>query len=581
MNARTCSRREVAKRLGITTAALRDLETSGVAVPMRDEKRRYRYSAEAIEALRAVVAPTMPPQPMSMAAPVPDQYFAPPPPPQQQSFEQYIPSAPPEQASRPPLTPDEQATFQDEFAYTLAAEATRFGATTAELLQAWQRANLPIELPQSFVPMLSDWSPRFGMGIEEMWQTLLAYLPSVPMSAPQAYVPQRPVYATPTPSSGYSMAAVQPQHPVPFPYTPPPQVRPRYTAPTRAPGYYPMQQWGPSAFMPTPFQVAQQQPDPVRDARNLFEVQKIELERRRMDRGAADEEEARRKAEEREAARDVNLQHAQALAVAHAQAEAQQRDKLASLQWEEHQRQIAAQAEQQRHHAELEQRQRAEVEQVERTVAQVVAQLPAYIPYDAVEAIRQSIWASVAGKPAGVVAVIAQDIAARAVAPFQVQQQTLAVRQQIAAAVTSYERLSYASLGGEAAAAAESAVRAFVESGAADGLDPYTASNEARRVRDAALGPYRNAAEEQNKAQQVENVIMMKMFAARSRAQELLRAAGVDDYSAIETAVARAVELTRSRASQLNPAAGMYQFNEQIGELLMAAVEEAVAEVAS
>jgi hypothetical protein len=124
-------------------------------------------------------------------------------------------------------------------------------------------------------------------------------------------------------------------------------------------------------------------------------------------------------------------------------------------------------------------------------------------------------------------------------------------------------------------------VRGFVESGAVDGLDPYSAANEARRVRDAALEPYRQAAAGQALAAQVETAISMKSFEARSRVSDLLRAAGADSFDNIEAVYQRAVQLTRERAAQLDPAAGMFMINQQVGELLLAAVEEAVAEVAS
>ena len=163
-------------------------------------------------------------------------------------------------------------------------------------------------------------------------------------------------------------------------------------------------------------------------------------------------------------------------------------------------------------------------------------------------------------------------------APYQVEQQALAARKRVLDTVVGFEKLAFATLGAEAIAAAEGAVRSFVDSGAVDGVDSLLATIEARRVRDGALEPFQQAAEAQRAARRVENAIMLKSYEARSRASELLGAAGINDYSAVEPIVARAIELARGRVSQLDPAVGMFVLDAQIGEILLAAVDEAMRE---
>lgn len=490
------TRKAAAKNLQTSATVLKELEATGVAQVVRDEKKRPRYTAEMIEALRPVVASMAPPPmlaPQFIPAPTQPQSM----PQAMPSAEQYLEVAPtPEQAVRPTLTPDEESMFQAEFAYTLAAEASRFGATTAELLDAWQRANLPIALPQSFVSMLSDWSPKFGMGIEEMWQTTLVHLLSVPLSAPQTYVPPRPTYPMSSPTYGYGAsptAALQqysPQYPTPYPaaFMPPqPQVRPRFSTPPRMPGYYPAQPWNGSGLMPSPFQVAPPQSSSVLDARNALDVARIEQERRRLERAAEAEDEARIKAEEREATRAANMERAQALALAQAVAQQQHMEKQAAVQKSEEAKRFAAAQEEA-------QRQRDEQERIERAVASIFADIPAFVPPDAVENIRQQVWSSIQGKSAAVAPAIARDIVARAVAPFQEEARRMELRHKVAAIVLGTDRMFFFRDGPEVEAVAVQAAQDFLDSGAVDHLDVNYAVAEVRRVRDAAVAAHKKAA---------------------------------------------------------------------------------------
>ncbi|MCK9464122.1 MAG: hypothetical protein M0R80_31265 [Proteobacteria bacterium] len=484
------TRKAAAKILQTSATVLKELEATGVAQVVRDEKKRPRYTAEMIEALRPVVASMAPQftpapaQPQMSPMPMP-------------SAEQYLEVAPtPEQAVRPTLTPDEESMFQAEFAYTLAAEAARFGVTTAELLDAWQRANLPIALPQSFVSMLSDWSPKFGMGIEEMWQTALVHLLSVPLSAPQAYVSPRPAYPMSSPSYGYGPSPTaalgqygSPQFPTPYPaaFMPPqPQVRPRFAASPRMPGYYPTQPWNTSGFVPSPFSVPPQPSGPVADARAAFEVARIEQERRRMERAAEAEDEARIKAEEREATRAANMERAQALAFAQAAAQQQHMEKQAVLQRSEEAKRHAAAQEEAR-------QQRDEQERIERAVASIFADIPAFVPPDAVENIRQQVWSSIQGKSAAVAPAISRDIVTRAVAPFQEEARRMELRHKVAAIVVGADQMYFFRDGPEVQAVAAQAAQSFLDSGAVDHLDVNYAIAETRRVRDAAVAAHKKA----------------------------------------------------------------------------------------
>ena len=466
---RTFSRREAAKKIGTTAAVLKQFEADGAVVPLRDEKKRPRYAAEMVEALRPLVPSTGP----VVSDPLPVVASAPPVVPLP-SAEPYM--LPPQSTvpSVPPLTPEEQSWFEQELRQHLAAEAARFGATTAELVGAWQRANTPIEIPASFYPFIDSWAQRLGMSIDEMWQTLMSFLPAVQIPTQQQAYAQQPTYYNPAP-----------QYPpfAPRYVAPPTPARPRYMQPQRPAGFYPTPSpW--SGYMPPLYQPSQPAPDPVREARNLFEVQRIELERRRLERVADDEDEARRRTEEAEIARAAELERARALAVAQAVAEQQYREKQSVQQREEAQRYAAAQAEEQR-------RLQAEQEQIERGVMTALSEIPAFVPAEVVEDIRQQVWNAVQGRSATVAPSIARDLVSRAVAPYQEEARRMEARRKVAEIAGGTELLLFFRDGPEAQAVAAQAVHGYLDSGAADHLDFITALYEARRIRDAAVEEHR------------------------------------------------------------------------------------------
>jgi len=494
---RTFSRKEAAKKLNTTAAALKELEANGTVVPLRDAKKVPRYLEEHIEMLRPVIASMAPPPMMPLQlAPPPTQAQAMTPQVTPQPVELYPPAVPqPEQPFVEPLTQEELAFFCDRFRMALATEAARFNVSTQELVEAWRWATQPVEMPQSFGPLVVAWAGRLNVSIGDFWQMLINNLREAPAPEPKSYIPPAPpVTASPFP---YSSPPIAPQYqtPHPNPYatpfvSPAAQVRPRYSQ-SRAASYYQAPQWGAPGYAPFAFAAAQPQSDFVREAQNLLEVQQIEMKRRHMERFEAEEEAARQRTEAAQANREAEAKRAQVFGLAQAQADLQYREKQAAMQREEAQRYTAEQAEELR-------RQRAEQEQIERAVASIFADIPTFVPPEVVENLRAQAWTAIQGRSAVVAPAIARDIVNRAVAPYLEEARRMELRRKVAEIAIGTDQLFFFRDGPEAKAVAAQAAQDFLDSGAADHMDFFVAVNEARRVRDVALEEFkrRRAAEE-------------------------------------------------------------------------------------
>lgn len=583
---KTYSRKETAKKIGVTVVALKELEASGVVVPIRDERRRIRYTPEAIEAVRPFLASMGPPAMVAApppSEPLPVQVM---PAPRTPTFHEPTPEAlpsiagfgyAPEPTSASPVdTAALGVRLREAISFDLALQ----GMTLEAWVAAWARTGNTPPLPSTAGSVVAAFAASQGLPIDEAWAGIWSamaegirdQLAPFQGAAPQWSSP--PSCACPAPPPAY----------VPY----------RSSQPTRQPVYRPQTVFTmPGTYNATQFPglFTSQVPEAVRDARAAVEIQRAEIERRRLERQMEDEAEARQRAEQAQEVHELEVVRQRAIAEKMAERELQTRaqaDYLAAQRAAEAARAAEARVREERHlqgqladkqhreamrQSEIAHMQRIEAEAAAQMIAGILSTLPPEMPLEDVEQIRTQVGAAIEGKPTNAAVTLTRDIVGRAAAPYVAAREVIARRQEVMHWATVAERCFYSSLGPEAEAAAEAAVRELVNATDVNGGNFHTVMVTARRVRDQALEPYRAAAKAEERAKLLETLFANKRYWARSRAIEHLKQAGADAPEGQADAVVDAAE-ERVRATSFDLSLNPFAFDDAVEKTLFAAIAD-------
>ena len=528
MTEKLYTRREAAKKLGISVQQLKGLEAQGIAVPMRDEKRRFRYSGQQIETLKAFVASqaanmagVQPPQPLPPpTAPQPPPVAPLPPPqasiPQPLSQLYAVPPLPLEQpistagiGAIPPELPRGEAALwnciadddaRKEVVWRLSAV---LGADPGRVLTDLSNANVTI--PPQLEEVLRNCEEVSSCSAQQMWASLREYFSTAPPYSPPAVKAAPPIHPAPMPPApmpvyapapplGYAPPVYPPQYAQPRPQRPAPQpVAPQQ----QLAGYgYPYQQFAPSPVAaPT---------GPVQAARDELAVAQIEVEKERLAQQTAQVEQARLDAVENQRRHDLAIAESTARGEAQAAAELERLKQLEAVTAlrgleDAKTRQLALEEQaRQREQVQTESRHKEEMAQaVNATIGRLIMGLPAEIPANAVADIRIQIDQAVAGMAPTDAITIAKSICDRAAEPYLQATRQQALREEIFNNVGVMEQFNFSALGQEAVAAAQQATKDFLSAATVNDDNFNQVVIETRHARDQALQPYRDAAEAQ------------------------------------------------------------------------------------
>ncbi len=390
-------RREAAKTIKdrlndgrISAAFLRNLEVDGVIEPVRDDKNRPRYTNETIDQATPVIRRRLDELDGRTAAPLRPQ-FAPPPPPEMQ-----------------PVGQDNGADWESDVAHLnetlfaiLDSEATAYGIDRETLLDTWA-ANGSAPIPTAAFPILEDFGQQYGYEAAELWSVFLEKTSSPPQSNVVPFTRPAPEFRPP--ASVPTQASVSR-----------PRYQPRRSSQRKYNRGYSRQQTAPHpAYQYPTFPMPNPQPDPVSEARQAVEIQRLDQERRRLEFQAGQEQAqwaAQQWVEHQQAA-----QMAQAQWAAQAQAAAQAEQERQRVAWQRRQQQQEARSDGYRQMREDAEQQSAQFEarRIARQVSEAVASLPDTMTPAQVEEIRTQAFEIIQDQPDDAGMVLVRDLVTRA-----------------------------------------------------------------------------------------------------------------------------------------------------------------------